>query len=209
MAGSLLFFRFRQAACHCRWQAACHCRWQAGGFAAQERPPKHIDSFTPLRRRVRPMSVRLAAMMQAPHCCQLPPQLLHAGLRASASAQQEQCAELLWRKGKRQGKQRASRAPWPLSALLQAEQERLERQRRALLRSVLTAALRQAASVPLLQKRGRGQAAGAQRSGEQAKRADSSASGWSCGLLFSIGKRRERTGMIRSEAEQQANARRF
>ena len=39
----------------------------------------------------------------------------------------------------------------------------------------------------------------------QAKRAESTASGWLHCLLFRIGKERKQTGMLRSEAEQQAN----
>ena len=72
----------------------------------------------------------------------------------------------------------------------------------------MAAPLQASSNAPLLQKRWRGQAEGAQRSGEQAKRAESLAPGWSCGLLFRIGKRRDQQGMIRSEAEWQANARR-
>jgi len=49
-------------------------------------------------------------MMQAPHCSKLPPQPLHAGLRASKARAEEQCVELLWRKGKRQSRQKAAGA---------------------------------------------------------------------------------------------------
>ena len=67
---------------------------------------------------------------------------------------------------------------------------------------------RQAAMLLLPSAGGGGKPKARSEAERQAKRAECSSSGWSCGLLFSIGKRRERTGMIRSEAERQANARR-
>ena len=107
-SAELIAARQWRAACFSAPQAACHCRWQAGGFAAQERPPEHIDSFTPLRRRVRPKSVRLAAMMQAPHCCKLPPQLLHAGLRASEARRKRDALNCT---GAKAGKRQAESEP--------------------------------------------------------------------------------------------------